>query len=292
MSVLHGHEAIPELWTPGQRRSKTPRRLARTTWLHSVPVLWMVLRRVGANRGRALTLITAMSAGTTAFTVLVGAAARGRLGTTTGTPDRAVWLLCALLLLTSFAGLVNVAAGTTRTMRAELTQQARLGVPRSAIVGHLLGETGLLALFAGLIGTGVAEAIAVVAGAPITLYRLLVTAPATCLIALAATSASALIATAVRPLDATWSAAAWRPHARTRMRVAVVQLLETPVRNALGATAVAIAGAVSFVQLTLLWADHRAFTGTLLGFTVTLRSGGVDAVANSDVRVAAVRIVS
>src|SRR5215468_10585125 len=133
MSVLHGHEVIPELWTPGPGRSKTRRRLARTPWLHSVPVLWMVLRRVGANRGRALTLITTMSAGSTAFTVLVGAAARGRVDTT-GTPDRAVWLLCALLLLTSFAGLVNVAAGTTRTMRAELIQQARLGVPRSAIV--------------------------------------------------------------------------------------------------------------------------------------------------------------
>jgi putative ABC transport system permease protein len=196
--------------------------------------------------------------------------------------DRKSVVLFALILVVCALFVTNAAGAAVRARRSELGVLASLGWSTWRLFAVVLAEVGLVGLAAGVLGGALALPLAALAGVDTSLARAALAVPAAVGLALlaglvpAARAARADPAAAVRP-DVLEAKRAWQP--RGIGTLALVNLLRTPGRTALGALSLAI----GVCALTLLLAATIAFkdvlVGTLLGDAVAVRVRSTDIIA-------------
>ncbi|NMO51191.1 hypothetical protein HH310_08320 [Actinoplanes sp. TBRC 11911] len=153
-----------------------------------------------------------------------------------------------LLLLCGLA-IAHATLASTATLAPELRQQASLGLLPGEILSYLLTEVSLLTLSAGVLGT-------VLAGLTTGVSSDLVPeAPTALAVGLAAALVPAWRASARAHSDRSPRGSTMSfPHARGRLRAAIVQLSGIPGRTLLCLAAVAIGG----WELVLLLGTHQS----------------------------------
>lgn len=196
--------------------------------------------------------------------------------------DRKSVVLFALILVVCALFVTNAAGAAVRARRSELGVLASLGWSTWRLFAVVLAEVGLVGLAAGVLGGALALPLAALAGVETSVQRAAFAVPAAVGLALlaglvpAARAARADPAAAVRP-DVLEAKRAWQP--RGIGTLALVNLLRTPGRTALGALSLAI----GVCALTLLLAATIAFkdvlVGTLLGDAVAVRVRSTDVIA-------------
>ncbi|GIJ80126.1 FtsX-like permease family protein [Micromonospora phaseoli] len=196
--------------------------------------------------------------------------------------DRKSAVLFVLVLVVCVLFLGNAVTAAVRDRRSELAVLACLGWPARRIGALILGEVALLGLAAGLLAVGLAFPLGAALGIGIDWRRALLAVPVALLLALVAALTPALRATRAHPAAAlrpSVAAARWVRRPRTLPGLALVNLLRTPGRTLLGATALAIGVAALTLVGATAYAFRGAIVGNLLGDTVSLSVRDADAVA-------------
>jgi putative ABC transport system permease protein len=196
--------------------------------------------------------------------------------------DRKSVVLFGLILVVCGLFVANATSAAVRSRRTELGVLSALGWPAGRLFAAVLAEVALLGLAAGVLGGLVAFPAAAILGVSASASRAAIAVPAATVLAVvaglvpAARAARASPIAAVRPpvLEAR---RAWRP--RTVGALALINLLRTPGRTALGALSLAIGVAALTLLLAATLAFHDALVGTLLGQAVAVDVRGSDYVA-------------
>jgi putative ABC transport system permease protein len=196
--------------------------------------------------------------------------------------DRKSLLLFALILVVCALFVTNAAGAAVRARRSELGVLACLGWSTGRLFAVVLTEVALVGLAAGVLGGLLALPLAALVGVDASPERAALAVPAATGLALlaglvpAARAARADPAAAVRPavLEA---GRAWRP--RGVGHLALVNLVRTPGRTALGALSLAIGVCALTLLLAATIAFHDVLVGTLLGDAVAVRVRSTDYVA-------------
>jgi putative ABC transport system permease protein len=196
--------------------------------------------------------------------------------------DRKSVVLFALILVVCALFVTNASSAAVRARRTELGVLASLGWSTGRLFAVVLAEVGAIGLVAGIAGGLLALPLAALAGVDASPARAALAIPAAVLLALLAGLVPALRAARSDPAAAVRPAVlearrAWRPGSIGQL--ALIDLLRTPGRTALGALSLAI----GVCALTLLLAATIAFNdvlvGTLLGDAVAVQVRGTDHVA-------------
>lgn len=188
----------------------------------------------------------------------------------------------ALILATSAFVVANGAFAAVRQRRREIGTLLCLGWSPGQIFRTLLTELALLGLVAGVVGAGLAAAVAVASGLTLAWWQPLLVVPLALALALVSGLLPAWQASRLVPLDAVRPPVSGRVEGRPVRHLAglaFANLRRVPVRSL-----VAIAGlTVGVAALALLVAIDRAFqgtlVGTLLGGVVSLQVRGLDYLA-------------
>jgi putative ABC transport system permease protein len=196
--------------------------------------------------------------------------------------DRKSVVLFVLILVVCALFVTNATSAAVRARRSELGVLASLGWSTGRLFAVVLGEVGAIGVVAGIAGALLAPPLATLVGVDASPARAALAVPAAIVLALLAGLVPALRAARADPVAAVRPAVleahrAWRP--RSVGQLALINLLRTPGRTALGALSLAI----GICALTLLLAATIAFNnvlvGTLLGDAVAVRVRGTDYVA-------------
>ena len=196
--------------------------------------------------------------------------------------DRKSVVLFALILVVCALFVTNATSAAVRARRTELGVLASLGWSTGRLFGVVLAEVGAIGLVAGVAGGLLALPLAALVGVDASPARAALAVPAATALALLAGLVPALRAARADPAAAVRALVlearrAFRPAGIGQL--AVVNLLRTPGRTALGALSLAI----GVCALTLLLAATVAFNdvlvGTLLGDAVAVEVRGTDYVA-------------
>ncbi|MDO3702532.1 ABC transporter permease [Micromonospora sp. C28SCA-DRY-2] len=196
--------------------------------------------------------------------------------------DRKSAVLFLLVLVVCVLFLGNAVSAAVRDRRAELAVLACLGWPARRIGALILGEVAVLGLVAGLLAVGLAFPLGAMLGVGVDWRRAALAVPVALLLGLVAglvpalRAARAHPAAALRPPIAT---ARWVRRPRTLLGLALVNLVRTPGRTLLGASALAIGVAALTIVAAISYAFQGAVVGTLLGDTIALTVRGADALA-------------
>jgi hypothetical protein len=196
--------------------------------------------------------------------------------------DRKSIVLFLLVLVVCALFLGNAVSAAVRARGPELAVLACLGWPARRIGALILGEVGVLGLAAGLLSLGLAFPLGAALGIDVGWQRAILAVPVALLLALAAgvvpalRAARAHPAAALRPPVAT---ARWVRRPRTLPGLAMVNLVRTPGRTLLAATALAVGVAALTLVTAAAWAFRGTIVGSLLGDAVSLSVRGADGVA-------------
>ncbi|MDO3702534.1 ABC transporter permease [Micromonospora sp. C28SCA-DRY-2] len=196
--------------------------------------------------------------------------------------DRKSAVLFLLVLVVCVLFLGNAVSAAVRDRRAELAVLACLGWPARRIGALILGEVAVLGLAAGVLSLGLAVPLGAALGIDVDWRRAALAVPVALLLGLVAglvpalRAARAHPAAALRPPIAT---ARWVRRPRTLLGLALVNLVRTPGRTLLGASALAIGVAALTIVAAISYAFQGAVVGTLLGDTIALTVRGADALA-------------
>jgi putative ABC transport system permease protein len=193
--------------------------------------------------------------------------------------DRKSVVLFVLILVVCALFVTNAAGAAVRARRVELGVLASLGWSTSRLFGVILAEVGAVGLVAGVLGGFLALPLAALVGVGASVTRALVAIPAATLLALlaglvpAARAARADPAAAVRPAVLEVRRAR---QPRGPGTLALVNLLRTPGRTALGAASLAIGVGALTLLLAATVAFHEVLVGTLLGQAVAVQVRATD----------------
>lgn len=195
--------------------------------------------------------------------------------------DRKDLALFALVLVVCCFFLANGALATVRARRTEIGTLRTLGWPGRAIFTAILGELLVVAVVAGLAGTGIAALLAWRFALHVPLSRVLYVLPLAIVLALIAGVGPAWEATRGEPLDAVRPPVVpgRRGHARGFLRLALLNLRRLPLRTAIAAGGLALGVAALTVLIGIERAFHGALLGTLLGNAVSIQVRRPDLVA-------------
>jgi ABC-type antimicrobial peptide transport system permease subunit len=157
-----------------------------------------------------------------------------------------------------------------------------MGWSTGGLFGVVLGEVSAIGLVAGIAGGLLALPLAALVGVDASPARAALAIPAAVLVALLAGLVPALRAARADPAAAARPAVlearrAWRP--RRVAQLALINLLRTPGRTALGALSLAIGVCALTLLLAATIAFHDVLVGTLLGDAVAVHVRGTDYVA-------------
>jgi putative ABC transport system permease protein len=210
----------------------------------------------------------------------VGAARRGRAGADGRRPKSL--LLFALILVVCALFVTNAASAAVRARRDELGVLACLGWSTGRLFAVVLAEVALVGFAAGVLGGLLALPLAAVVGVDASPARAALAVPAATGLALLAGLVPAARAARAQPIAAVRPAVlelrrAWRP--RGLGGLALVNLVRTPGRTALGALSLAIGVCALTLLLAATIAFHDVLVGTLLGDAVAVEVRGTDYVA-------------
>jgi ABC-type antimicrobial peptide transport system permease subunit len=188
--------------------------------------------------------------------------------------DRKSLALFTLILLVCAVFVSNAAGAAVRSRRSELGVLACLGWSPARLFVALLGELAVIGLVAGVLGSGLAVAGSRLFGQDVALGRASIAVPSALLLAVLAGTVPAVQASRADPL------AAVRPqvsdaHRARRLRsvlgLAWRNVVRTPGRSALAATALAIGTAALSVLLAVTFAFQGVVVGSLLGDAVSVQ---------------------
>ncbi|MEV4710325.1 FtsX-like permease family protein [Micromonospora sp. NPDC049374] len=196
--------------------------------------------------------------------------------------DRKSLLLFLLVLVVCTLFLGNAVSAAVRDRRSELAVLACLGWPARRITQLILGEVAVLGLAAGLLSLALALPISAALGIGIGWQRALLALPVALLLALAAGLLPALRASRAHPAAALGppvTTARWVRRPRTLLGLALVNLVRTPGRTLLAASALAIGVAALTLVSAAAYAFHGALVGSLLGDAISMSIRGPDAAA-------------
>jgi putative ABC transport system permease protein len=172
--------------------------------------------------------------------------------------------LLALILVSCGFFVANGAFASVRSRRRELGTLLCLGWSQAAIFSVVLAELALIGLAAGLLGSGVAGALASAFSLDVSVARSALVAPLALAVAVVAGIVPALRAARMRPLEAVTAPVIAGERRRPIRRLAALALAN--VRRVPGRSLIAVAAlAVGVAALTLLVAINQAFQGTLVG---------------------------
>jgi putative ABC transport system permease protein len=196
--------------------------------------------------------------------------------------DRKSVMLFALILVVAGLFVANATSAAVRSRRTELGVLASLGWPTGRLFAVVLAEVGAIGVAAGVAGCLLALPLAALVGVNASLARAALAVPAAVVLALLAALTPALRAARAQPVAAVRPAVlearrAWRPSGLGRL--ALVNLLRTPGRTALGALSLTIGVCALTLLLAATFAFHDVLVGTLLGDAVAVQVRGTDYVA-------------
>jgi hypothetical protein len=196
--------------------------------------------------------------------------------------DRKSLVLFTLILVVCALFVANATSAAVRARRSELGVLSSLGWSTGRLFAVVLAEVGAIGLAAGVLGGALALPLAALVGVGASLARAAIAVPAATLLALLAGLVPALRAARAEPLAAVRppvleARRAWHP--RTLRGLALVNLLRTPGRTALGALGLAIGVGALTLLLAATLAFHDTLVGTLLGDAVAVEIRGSDYVA-------------
>jgi len=191
-------------------------------------------------------------------------------------------VLFTLILLVCGLFVANATSAAVRARRTELGVLSSLGWPAGRLFAVVLAEVGAIGLAAGVLGGALALPVAALLGVGASPARAALAIPGATVLALAAGLVPALRAARAEPLAAVRPAVlearrSWRP--RTLAGLALVNLVRTPGRTALGALSLAIGVCALTLLLAATLAFHDTLVGTLLGAAVAVTVRGSDYVA-------------
>ncbi|KAB1910996.1 FtsX-like permease family protein [Micromonospora sp. AMSO31t] len=196
--------------------------------------------------------------------------------------DRKSAALFVLVLVVCVLFLGNAVSAAVRDRRPELAVLACLGWPARRIGALVLGEVAALGLAAGLLSVGLAFPLGAALDIGVDWRRALLAVPVALLLALVAGVAPALRAARAHPAAALRppvASARWVRRPRSLPGPALVNLVRSPGRTVLGASALAIGVAALTLVAATAYAFRGAIVGSLLGDTVSLSVRGADALA-------------
>ena len=187
--------------------------------------------------------------------------------------DRKSVVLFALILIVCALFVANATSAAVRARRTELGVLAALGWSSSRLFAVVLIEVATVGMLAGVLGGLLALPAAAVLGIKASLTRGALAIPAATALAAVAGLVPAARAARAQPLAAVRPAVlevrrAWRP--RTVSMLALVNLLRSPGRTALGALSLAIGVCALTLLLAATLAFHDTLVGTLLGNAVAV----------------------
>jgi hypothetical protein len=196
--------------------------------------------------------------------------------------DRKSLLLFALILVVCALFVTNAASAAVRARRDELGVLACLGWSTGRLFAVVLSEVALVGLAAGILGGLLALPLAAIVGVDASPARAALAVPAATGLALLAGLSPATRAARAEPIAAVRPAVlevrrAWRP--RGLGGLALVHLIRTPGRTAIGALSLAIGVCALTLLLAATIAFHDVLVGTLLGDAVAVEVRGTDYVA-------------
>lgn len=196
--------------------------------------------------------------------------------------DRKSLVLFLLVLVVCALFLGNAVSAAVRERRSELAVLACLGWPARRMIQLILGEVAVLGLAGGLLSLALVVPVAAALGIGIGWQRALLAVPVALLLALAAGLLPALRASRAHPAGALRppvATARWIRRPRTLLGLAVVNLVRTPGRTLLAASALAIGVTALTLVSAIAYAFRGAVVGSLLGDTISLSIRGPDAAA-------------
>jgi putative ABC transport system permease protein len=196
--------------------------------------------------------------------------------------DRKSVVLFALILVVCGLFVANATSAAVRARRSELGVLASLGWTTGRLFAVVLAEVAVIGLVAGLAGALLALPLAALVGVEGSPARAAAAVPAATALAVMAGLVPASRAARADPIAAVRPAVlethrAWRP--RSLAALAVINILRTPGRTALGALSLAIGVCALTLLLAATLAFHDTLVGTLLGDAVAVNVRAGDYVA-------------
>jgi putative ABC transport system permease protein len=196
--------------------------------------------------------------------------------------DRKSVVLFTLILIVCGLFVANATSAAVRARRSELGVLASLGWTTGRLFAVVLAEVAAIGLLAGVLGGLLALPVAALMGVDASPARAAGSVPAATLLAVLAGLAPAARAARADPIAAVRPAVlearrAWRP--RTIAALAVINILRTPGRTALGALSLAMGVCALTLLLGATFAFHDTLVGTLLGDAVAINIRASDYVA-------------
>jgi putative ABC transport system permease protein len=198
------------------------------------------------------------------------------------TIDKNSLLLFALILIVCVLFVANSASASIRSRRRELAVLACLGWTRPRLFAAVLGELAAIGLAAGFLGAAAALPLSSAVGLHASPGRAVLAVPIAVAVAVVAGLIPAWLAAradpvvTVRPpvLGVQW---ARQPGGITGL--AVVNVLRTPGRSAVGAVSLAVGVAALTILAAVTFAFRGVLVGSLLGNAIAVQVRGVDYVA-------------
>lgn len=196
--------------------------------------------------------------------------------------DKKSIVLFTLILVVCVLFVANAASAAVRGRRRELGVLGCLGWTRPRLFAAVLAELAGLGLAAGLLGTVAALPLSSALGLHASPARAALAVPVAVVVALIAGAVPAWQATRAEPLAAVRPAQlavrrGRRPSGVTGL--ALLNVLRTPGRAALGAVSLAVGVTALTILTALTLAFHGVLVGSLLGNAVAVQVRGVDYVA-------------
>jgi putative ABC transport system permease protein len=185
----------------------------------------------------------------------------------TGVDKKSATLFGLVLLVCGFF-LANGAFASVRARRREFGVLMSLGWSRSGILAAVLGELALIGLVAGALGTLLAAALVELFALELPLWRTILVAPVSVLLAVAAGLIPALLASRGSPLDAVRSpVSSLRSGGSVRSvaAMAATNLRRLPGRTMLGAMGLVVGVSALTVLLGVNLTFYDTLVGTVLG---------------------------
>jgi putative ABC transport system permease protein len=196
--------------------------------------------------------------------------------------DRSSVTLFVLILVVCALFVANSATAAVRSRRQELGVLAALGWTRPRMFAAVLGEVALIGLAAGIIGALLSPPLAAALGLHASLARAALAIPVATALAVVAGAVPAALAATADPVASVRPPVLAVRRARQPSGIsglAVVNVLRTPGRTAVGALALAVGVTALTLLIAVTLAFRGAVVGTLLGNVVTVQVRGVDYVA-------------
>jgi hypothetical protein len=196
--------------------------------------------------------------------------------------DKKSIVLFTLILVVCVLFVANAASAAVSGRRRELGVLACLGWTRPRLFAAVLAELAGLGLTAGLLGTAAALPLSAALGLHASLGRAALAVPVAVVVALIAGAVPAWQATRAEPLSSVRPPVLAVRRARRTSGVtglALINVLRTPGRSALGAVSLAVGTTALTILAAVTFAFRGDVVGSLLGDAVAVQVRGVDYVA-------------